>query len=146
MKLTSLWSVWDVKVPWRQYRTTDLPFVNPPVSLQALFRLILGKRSRGSLNEMKHLSLLIQYVYTGLEVPGCPALICSLKVWSNSVEFCVYHQLCSFVYMHRLHRSHFQSKHLSLWLTWKSVVKICKEQSSPYSWSPGFIWNSRQHL
>lgn len=62
--------------------TTDLPFDNPPVSHQAYpgkkkyRKFIMWAREY----QMKPLSLVIQYVYTGLEVTGCLALICSLKV------------------------------------------------------------------
>lgn len=88
---------WHVEVLWGQYGTMDLAFENPIVSLQAH----PGKKKyRKCITwacecQLKLLSLVIQYAYTGLEVTGCPALICSLKV----LKFCkILHAKTSIVY------------------------------------------------
>lgn len=75
---------------WKSFGgSMDLAFENPPVSLLAhpgkkkYRKCITWAREC----QLKLLSLVIQYVYTGLEVTGCPALICSLKVCSNSAKY-----------------------------------------------------------
>lgn len=132
---------WHVEVLWRQYGTMDLAFENPPVSLQAhpgkkkYRKCITWAREC----QLRLLSLVIQHVYTGLEVTGCPALICSLKVCSNSAKFCVQQDPFFIVNSVALYKAQLTQKSPSsfhcgefVWLTWTSCI-ICMGKSFPYS-------------